>query len=43
MYGFQVLKRLKGSGNLVDGVSGATPLGDLASFTQDQPAYSSLG
>ena len=35
-------KELKGSGNLVDGVSGATPLGDLASFTQDQPAYSSL-
>lgn len=36
-------KEMKETGNLVDGVSGATPLGDLASFAQDQPAYSSLG
>jgi Na+-transporting NADH:ubiquinone oxidoreductase subunit B len=36
-------KDLKESNMLVDGVSGATPLGDLASFAQDQPAYSSLG
>jgi len=34
---------LKAQGNLnVDAVSGATPLGDLASFAQDEPAYSSL-
>ena len=36
-------KEMKETGNLVDGISGATPLGDLASFAQDQPAYSSLG
>ncbi len=37
-------KELKDSPNmLADGISGATPLGDLASFAQDQPAYSSLG
>ena len=36
-------KEMKETGSLVDGVSGATPLGDLASFAQDQPAYSSLG
>jgi len=34
---------LKAAGNLnVDAVSGATPLGDLASFAQDEPAYSTL-
>ena len=27
---------------LADGISGATPLGDLASFAQDEPAFSSL-
>ena len=31
------------AGQSVDAISGATPLGDLASFAQDQPAYSSLG
>ena len=36
-------KELKDSPNmLADGITGATPLGDLASFSQDQPAYSSL-
>ena len=35
-------KDLKESGNLVDGVSGATPLGDLASFAQEVPAYANL-
>ena len=33
---------LKADGILADGISGATPLGDLASFAQDEPAYSSL-
>ena len=36
------LKGMKAEGTLVDGVTGATPLGDLASFAQDTPAFENL-
>lgn len=36
------LKDMKANGTLVDGVTGATPLGDLASFAQDTPAFENL-
>lgn len=36
------IDKLSASGELVDGVTGATSLGQLASFSQDQPAYENL-
>ncbi len=36
------LKEMKANGTLADGVSGATPLGDLASMTTDSPAYANI-